>query len=55
MTPAQVLELIEIASQLANVISAEVRATNSEEVEAAWEQAKAMFLAGGKAIGEDTD
>ena len=46
MTAASILEMIQIATQLANVIQEEVNASDSQEVQDAWENARKMFAQG---------
>ena len=46
MNPATILSLIQIAANLAQVINAEVKASDNAEVQAAWDQARAMFETG---------
>jgi hypothetical protein len=43
MTAETVLQLIQLATQLAQIIEQEVKASNDAEVQAAWEAAKADF------------
>ena len=46
MNAAAILEMIEIAARLANVIQEEVNASDSQEVLDAWENARKMFTQG---------
>ena len=46
MSPAEVISLINIASQLAEVINASVEASDDAQVKAAWMQAQALFNKG---------
>lgn len=46
MSPEAIMELIDVATKLAGVINAEVQASDSEEVKAAWKQAQNMFTEG---------
>jgi len=46
MTAASILEMIQIATQLANVIQEEVQASDSQEVQDAWANAQKMFAQG---------
>ena len=46
MNAAAILEMIEIAARLANVIQEEVNASDSQEVQDAWENARKMFAQG---------
>jgi hypothetical protein len=43
MTAETVLQLIQLATQLAQIIEQEVKASNDAEVQAAWDAAKADF------------
>ena len=46
MSVASVLALIQIAQDLAEVINAEVQASDDAEVKAAWQKASAMYQKG---------
>ena len=46
MTAASILEMIQITTQLANVIQEEVQASDSQEVQDAWTNAQKMFVQG---------
>lgn len=43
MSPEEILELIAIATKLAGVIQKEVSASDSEQVQEAWDAAQNMF------------
>jgi len=46
MSPAEIITLINIATQLAEVINNSVEASDDAQVKAAWIQAQAMFNKG---------
>jgi hypothetical protein len=46
MNADEILELIQVATQLAKIINANIKATNNAEAQAAWDQARANFLQG---------
>lgn len=46
MGTVQILKLIALAAELAQVINEEVQASDDAEVQAAWQQARGMFNAG---------
>jgi len=55
VSPAEVITLINIASQLAEVIQTAVEASDDAQVKAAWVQAQAMFNKGFEAAYGHSD
>lgn len=54
MTPEQIMMLIQIATQLAQTIDTAVQASDSAEVQAAWQEAQGAFTKGfNEAYGSD--